>query len=337
MAEMDFGRGERALCALHPEQTASRTCARCGNFMCDTCGQGGTQALCPTCREREGRGDAFPLGRDTWTVGALVDTCWEAFKREWVMLCVGVLLVVAASFVGQIVSQVLSVVGGLVDSFAITVLFLFLGYLASTVVQGVVSLGFLRMLFDVLEGRKADVGRVFSQLHKAVPYLLTLLLMFLLLLPLFLLMLVAALGAAAATGGLEALESVNWTALVEGAGGEEAARGASALLPTLWWMLLVAGLVYLFPGLWLLTPLLLVQPELAYTERPTAVDTLRRCFAYARGQRLGMVGTALLGFVLIIAGILACCVGVVPATGFFNLLVAGLYLSLRTGAGDAEA
>lgn len=109
------------------------------------------------------------------------------------------------------------------------------------------------------------------------------------------------------------------------------------MVTTAWSMMLAAVAVLLFPGLWLLLPLLLVQPELAYTERPTAVDTLRRCFAHARGQRLGMVGTALLGFVLIIAGILACCVGVVPATGFFNLLVAGLYLSLRTGAGDAEA
>jgi hypothetical protein len=331
MAEMDFGQGAGAFCPLHPERAASRTCTRCGNFMCDTCSEGGLQAWCPTCRERTGVGQAFALSRDNWSVGALLETCWAAFKREWVMICVGVLIVVAGSIVGNIVSQILSFIGGLVDHWAVMGLFLILGFILSSVVQGLVTIGFMRMLFDVLDGRRADVGRMFTQFHKAIPYLLTTLLTFAVMVPVGLLVLGAMLGAAALTGGLGALQSVNWTAL-EGAGAsEEVMRSIGALGPSLAAATLVGGALYVFPGMWLIMPLVLVQPELAHSENPTAMGTLRRCFAYARGQRLPMVGVFLLGGVIAIAGVMACCVGILPAMGLFQLMIAGLYLTLRNG------
>jgi hypothetical protein len=40
-----------ALCALHRDVSAAKTCSRCGNFMCQGCAsKHGT--LCPTCLER---------------------------------------------------------------------------------------------------------------------------------------------------------------------------------------------------------------------------------------------------------------------------------------------
>ena len=331
MAEMDFGRGAGALCPLHPERAASGTCTRCGNFMCDTCSEGGLQASCPACRERTGVGQAFALSRDNWSVGALLESCWDAFKREWVMICVGVLIVVAGSLVGNIVSQILSFIGGLVDHWAVMGLFFIIGFILSTVVQGLVTIGFMRMLFDVLDGRRADVGRMFTQFHKAVPYLLTTLLTFALMVPVVLLIFGAGLGAAALTGGLGALQSVDWTALDGAEASEELVRSMGALGPSLAVMLLVSGALYIFLGMWLFLPLVLVQPELARSENPTAVETLRRCFAYARGQRLPMVGVFLLGSVISLAGIMACCVGVLPAMGLFQLMIAGLYLALSNG------
>ncbi|NMO18230.1 hypothetical protein HPC49_18200 [Pyxidicoccus fallax] len=335
MAEMDFGGGTRALCALHPGQAAASTCTRCGNFMCDTCSVGGTQALCPGCCERAGVRHTFALRRDTWTVSTLMDACWEAFKREWVMVSVGVLVVIAASFAGQIVSQILSMMGGVVDNIAVTVLFAIVGYIASTVVQGVVSIGFMRMLMDVLNGGKADLMRIFSQLHKTVPYLLTTLLMFALMLPLLLVVVGAGLGTLAATVGLGALDGIDWTALNGPNPSGQVVEDVASLAPGFIAAGLVAVALYIFPGLWLITPLLLVQPELAHTENPTAMGTLRRCFAYARGERLPMVGTVLLGSLAMLAGVFACCVGMIPAAGFFNLMVAGLYLTLRNGADEA--
>ncbi|MBZ4419666.1 hypothetical protein [Myxococcus sp. RHSTA-1-4] len=332
MAEMDFGGGAGALCPLHPAHAASSTCTRCGNFMCDTCSEGGAQALCPGCRERTGLGQSFPLTRGTWTVSALLDTAWAAFKRDWVMICVGVLIAMAGSIVGEIVKQILTLMGGVVDNVAVTAVFIGLGYLGSTVVQGVANLGLMRMLLDVLEGRKADLGRIFTQFHKAVPYLLTTLIIFAVMLPFLLLVFGAGVGAAAVTGGLGALESLDWTSLNEGNPSEETVREFGTLWPAMVAMLVVGGGLSIFPGMWLGMPLLLVQPELARSENPTAMATLRRCFAYARGHRLGMLGAALLGTLITFAGILACCVGLVPAAGLFNLMMAGLYLALSNGA-----
>ncbi|MFP2907407.1 B-box zinc finger protein [Pyxidicoccus sp. 3LFB2] len=333
MAEMNFGGGAGALCPLHPEQTASRTCTRCGNFMCDTCSEFGSQAMCPTCHERAGMGArAFTLHRGNWSVGALLEVCWEAFKREWVMITIGVLIVIAGSIAGSIASQILSTIGGLADNLAITVLFFVIGYIVSTVVQGLVSIGFMRMLFDVLEGQRADLGRMFTQFHKVVPYLLTTLLIIALVVPFILLVLGGALGAGAITGGLSGLEGVDWTALGGDNADEEVARSFGALGPSLVVMILVAFGLYIFPGLWLMMPLLLVQPALARIENPTPVDTLRRCFAYARGERLSLVGVSLLGSAIAVAGFMACCVGILPAMGLFNLLLAGVYLALSNGA-----
>lgn len=43
-------------CANHPERDAEGTCARCGNFICDTCRVPGSEpALCASCDLRLGR------------------------------------------------------------------------------------------------------------------------------------------------------------------------------------------------------------------------------------------------------------------------------------------
>ena len=324
MTEMDVGGGAGALCPLHLERTASRTCTRCGNFMCDTCSEGGTQAMCPTCRERAGMGvHAFALTRDNWSVGALLEVCWEAFKREWLMITIGVFIVMAGAIAGSLVSQVLGAMGGLVGHWAITALFMLMGHTLSTVVQGLVTLGFLRMLFDVLAGQRADVGRIFSQFHKVVPYLLTTLLVSALLIPFLLVVLGSGLGVAAITGGLSALGDMDWTALDESTFGT---LGLSVVV-----MGVVAFGLFIFPGMWLMLPLMLVQPALARSENPTPMETLRRCFAYARGERLSLLGIVLLSGAIVLAGVLACCVGVIPASGFSQLIIAGLYLALSNG------
>ncbi|AEI63300.1 hypothetical protein [Corallococcus macrosporus] len=329
MAETEFTSG--ASCPLHPGFEAVGTCARCGNFMCRTCSQGGSQAWCPTCRQREGAGQAFPLNRENWGISGLLDVCWAAFKREWVMLCVGVLIFIAASIAGQVVSQIFSVVAGVVDNVAITVLAILLGTIASYVIQGGVTLGFLRMCMDVLAGQRADLGRLFSQFHKVPAYVGTLFLSFVLMVPLLLLIVIVAVGAGLATG------TVSWAELV-GLGDLSSSELDSALrpmLPGLAVMGLVAFALYIFPGGWLLAPLILMQPELARTDSPRVVETLRRCFVYARGQRLAMVGTLLLGGLITVVGVFLCCVPVIPATSFLYLLLAGLSLTLSRGAEEA--
>lgn len=329
MAETDFTSG--ASCPLHPGFEAVGTCSRCGNFMCRTCSEGGSKAWCPTCLQREGMGQAFPLNRENWSVSGLWDVSWDAFKREWVMLCVGVLIFLAGSFAGQVVSQLFSVVSGVTESVAITVLGFIVGMIGSYAIQGAITLGFLRMCMDVLNGQRADLGRMFSQFGKVPTYLGTLFLSFLVMLPLLLLIVVAAVGAGLATGTVSWSEAMALKDLPP----SELNAAMMSMVPGLAVMGIVAIALYIFPGAWLLTPLILMQPELARTESPGAVETLRRCFAYARGQRLPMLGTVLLGGVLTGASVLLCCLPVIPALGFFQLVLAGLALSLSNGAEEA--
>ncbi|HZI12748.1 MAG TPA: B-box zinc finger protein [Myxococcus sp.] len=329
MAEMSFGRGGRALCPLHPEQVASQTCVRCGNFMCGVCSEDGTLSLCPTCRERTGTA-RFPLSRDNWSVGALLDYSWTTFQREWVMVCVGLLIVFGASLAGQVISTVLSSIGQATESTAIIILTVLAGFLISTVVQGLVATGYMSMLLDVLNGQRADLGRLFTQFHKAVPYLLTMLLIFAIFIPIILLIFGGSLLVAVATGLLAGLDLSREG--LEGISAQELVNVFTTAGTALIGTLSVAFVLYLVVLTWLGLPVMLVQMELAANESPTALGTLRRCFAYAKGQRLSMLGVSLLGMLIGIAGFLACCVGIIPAMGLFYLMLAGLYLSLRNGA-----
>jgi len=317
-----------AHCPIHPEFQAVSTCSRCGNFMCRTCGEGGSQVLCPTCRQREGVGQTFPLNRENWSVSALVDQSWSAFKREWVMLCVGVLIFMAASFAGQLVSQVFSVAAGAANSLVVTAFAIILGMMASYVIQGAVTLGFLRMSMDVLNGQRADLTRMFSQFGKVLPYMGALLLSFLLILPLLVLIAVGAVGAGLVSG------TVSWAELMSLAGqsGGDLNAAMRPMASGFMVMGVTAFVLYLFPGVWLLMPLILVQPELARSESPGVVETLRRCFAYAKGQRLAILWTMVLGSLFMVVGVMLCCVPMIPALAVFQLMLAGLCLALSNGA-----
>ncbi|MFY2556286.1 hypothetical protein ACN469_01475 [Corallococcus terminator] len=309
---------------MHPDHLAQRTCTRCGNFMCETCSENGTQPHCPTCREREGLGRAFPLDRGNWSIGGLVDVCWDRFKREWVMLSVAAIIFFAASMLGSFISQMMSLVGGMSGSTAVIVVTTLVGAVASWVIQGMVSLGITRMCLDVLQGQRADLGRMFSQLSKLVPYLLTLLLSFVVMLPVIILSLGAALAVFVGMSGVSPAELFS---------GEELNVLLSGTpLHVFWATIATGGVLYFFPGMWLLMPLVLMQPALVDVENPGPVETLKRCFAAAKGQRWGMFGTMALGAVAFMVGVILCCLPVLPALGFFQLLLAGLYLSLSKGA-----
>jgi hypothetical protein len=297
--------------------------------MCGVCSEDGTLSLCPTCRERTGTA-RFPLSRDNWSVGALLDYSWTTFQREWVMVCVGLLIVFGASLAGQVISTVLSSIGQATESTAVIVVMVLAGFLISTVVQGLVATGYMSMLLDVLNGQRADLGRLFTQFHKAVPYLLTMLLIFAIFIPIILLIFGGSLLVAVATGLLAGLDLSREG--LEGMSAQELVNVFTTAGTALIGTLSVAFVLYLVVLTWLGLPVMLVQMELAANESPTALGTLRRCFAYAKGQRLSMLGVSLLGMLIGIAGFLACCVGIIPAMGLFYLMLAGLYLSLRNGA-----
>jgi hypothetical protein len=272
--------------------------------MCDTCSEWGAQAQCPECRERTGVG-AFPLNRANWNFGGLWDYTWETFKREWLMLSLGTLCLMVLSFIVQAVAGILPMIGKAAGGDVLSIILQIIGTLIQTVVQGVLGLGYMKMVFDVLQGQRADVGRLFTQLHKAGPYLVTTLLLGLM----FLLPIAAVSGVAA--GVVYAL-----------GGFEDKAVLISVIGVT--FMLALVPLLYF--GL----PVCLLQPAMAFEESFTATDIIRHCYTLARGERLSILGVMFVGILLVFAGFLACCVGMIPAMALLQVLIGGLYLALRT-------
>lgn len=309
MSETDFGgRGYGmggARCAIHPDQPATRTCTRCGSFMCSTCSEGGAQTLCPSCQQRMGMGSHFPLTRDTWTFSELWEYCFEIFKREWVMLGVAVLAFFGVAFAANLVTSILPAIGGVAKSGALSIVLTIISTVLQQAVSGVMGLGLMRMLIDVLQGSKPDIGRIFSQIHKVGTYLLTMLIV----------VAMFAVPSGAVAGIIAGLGyALHWD--------------WESMLP----LFIGLGVVALIPLIYFTLPLYLLQAEIAFNDEGTPMQMIRNCYAYARGERLSILGVGFVGGLVGIAGMLACCVGVLPAMGLSYMLMCGLYLALRNGA-----
>ncbi|WP_224368027.1 hypothetical protein [Hyalangium versicolor] len=294
-----------ARCAVHPEQLATRTCTRCGNFMCSTCAEGGAQTLCPSCQQRLGMEQRFPFNRDNWSFSELWDYCFDIFKREWLMLGVGVLVFFGVAFAANLVTSILPAIGGMANNSALSVVLTIVSTIMQQAVSGVMTLGLMRMLIDVLQGSKPDIGRIFSQIHKVGPYLITMLLVVLLVgVP------IAALAGIVAGVGMV----LHWD------------------WESMWPVGVGVGVLAIIPLIYFTVPLYLLQAEIAFNDGASPTQMIRNCYAYARGEKLSILGVGIVGGLVVIAGTLACCVGALPAMGLSYLLMGGLYLSLRNGA-----
>jgi len=298
------GSGQGAWCALHPEQQATRTCERCGNFMCIVCTQGGEQVSCPTCRERTGEGQGFPLRRDTWDFSKLWDYCLALFKVHWLIISAAVLIVGGIGIITNLMTRLLPLLGEAVGSQGLTFFLTFVGAVVQNVIQGVLGIGLSRMVLDVLQGKPPSIERVFSQFHKAGTYFVTLLIVMV-----FALVPVGVLSAII-VGLLTAFD-----------------RSGPAIA-----IAIAVGVLALIPLIYFSLPLVLLQAEMAFRDRlPSAMQLLRNCFSYARGERLSILGVQSVSGLLVIAGLIACCVGAVPAAALASLLSTGLYLALSNG------
>lgn len=287
-------------CARHAERPATATCERCGNFTCDECNLGQSETLCPACHELVGPG-GFPFTRDRWSFDGIWSYAWEAFKRDWVMLSVAVLLFLGIAFLVGMVGGVLQAPfkGNLVGMVVITIA----TQLGSIVAQGIFEMGLMRIALDVLQGEKANLGRITSQMPKLGRFFLQRLLVLL---------------AFLAPPGLIGLLFVTM------GGASESTLGPIAI---------VILLVLLVPAVYFALPLVFATAELVYHEDAGPISSLRNCYAIASGQRLPILGFALLVVLISVAGVIACCVGVLPAIALAQLLIGGLYLALRNGSG----
>jgi hypothetical protein len=301
-----------AFCPAHG-QPAAALCSRCGAFMCSACSQGGG-GLCATCRARVGAG-AFRLTRDRWSFGELLDIAWERFKADGLMLSLSALIVSGAAFAVGMAGQMgqtflmfsFDEPGRSSNPWAV-VIGAFLTFALQTLVQGALQMGLVRLCIESMQGRPAAIGRVFSQVGKAGKLVLQMLAaMMAVLVPLGLYA-GAVVGLIAATGGFED-------------------SGRVAIIAV------IASLLGIAPLLYWAIPFSFMQLELAANDDVGPVEAIQNCFAIARGHRLAILGVVIVAGLITMAGVIVFCFGVVASMALGQLVLAGLYLTLRSGAG----
>lgn len=304
----------QAKCAVHPENLAGGTCTRCGNFVCYVDTEGGRFTTCEACRGRTSDA-AFPLNRQSYNFGTLWDHSWNMFKTHWLMLSLGVLVPAVVGFVMAMFMNVLNLPlmmlggrgsGDAMGAMAIgSVVMTFAFILAFYVVLGGIAVGYFRMIQDTQEGRAPDIGRMFSQFSKIGRVVLGLILIFV------------------ATFVVTFIFGMVFGLL--GAG----LRHVSDTLAT---VVTVPLLIALYVGVFFVSlPFQFFLPEIALTEVGT-MDALKNCWKIADGYRWHMVLMFLVAVPIALVGMLACCVGIIPAYALIALLFTNLHRALRNGA-----
>ncbi|MBI5543367.1 MAG: hypothetical protein HY901_05730 [Deltaproteobacteria bacterium] len=284
-----------ASCAVHAGQVASGVCSRCGSFVCEQCtGGGGNQ--CAACRERTGA-SAFPLGRSNWSFSGVMSYAWEAFQREWLMLSVSALVLLVISAGLGIVGELANGASGKNPVLGLVV------SVVTNVVNGLLGMGMIRVVLDVYEGRSADVGRLFSQFGKIGKYIV------------FGLYLGAVIGLPCAAYAGVVAGIIHLTVGFEAS--SALTIGALAALPA------IPVLIYVTLGL------VFAQMELVRDDSVGPVDAVRNSWQLARGVRVEIFGVSLVSGLIVLAGLIALCVGIIPAIALAQLVMVGMYLALR--------
>jgi hypothetical protein len=298
-------------CPVHPGETAHGVCDRCGAYLCGVCTLGGAFRNCASCRRFTGE-EAFPFDRRNFEFGGVMGVCWERFKAHWPMLCVAALIVFGVSLVFSAARQAVVMLFG----FAIDESGMPLGVagvlgvvtVASFVVEYAISwtmnLGLYRVCLDVLAGRPAEIPRLFSQFRKMGKVVLQ---------------------------GFAAILAVGipfmlW--ILVGAGAVMVVDGTQMRI-ALGILVFAVGVV---PFTYYVLPFFFMQLELAYNDAAGPIAAILHAGAVVRERRWITLGTVVLMMLLWVSGLLACCIGLVPAWAFAQLLASGVFLALRNGA-----
>jgi hypothetical protein len=295
-------------CALHPERAAAATCERCGNFACRECTAGGVH--CPTCRELVGPG-GFPLTAENLSIDGLFAACWRAFKQQWAALCATVVVLYFASASSSLLLQIgLQLVEK--DRVLGTGLVV-VGYAVSVAIQSIGYLVLYRANAEVLMGRKLEFGVLTAQVRKGPRAWAVMLYSAL--------AMIAALVLPALGVGVLLLTTVSG----EGDVFQRLTPYWPALVPV---TLGLIGVIYL-----LSVTTYLALMEVAVDDGVSGVEAMRRGWQIARGFRLYPILITVVASVLVMVGLMACCVPVLPAAAFSVLLYSGYHLALRSSAG----
>ncbi|WNG34632.1 hypothetical protein F0U60_13930 [Archangium minus] len=261
----------------------------------------------------------FPLSRTDWRFDALWALCWEAFRREWLLLSLGMLLLAA---IGPVFGLVEGLVSGALGfaagegGMAVAGVLVLLATPFILVIQGVMQLGVHRVSWAVLRGGTATFPDFLGQWRKILSYVVLSVLGFL-----------VALATVLYAAFLNTLIPMFMTLAVslERAGlgwlGMLTAGGLSLVV------ILLSG-YSLFRMMFLLSVAML---ELACNDAAGPLVAFRNARVITRGQLRWFLLFCLISVPLLLLGALMLGVGVLPALALDHLLLVGLYLTLRNG------
>lgn len=311
-----------ALCAMHPAQPAVVTCQRCGNFMCAECSENLSKVYCPACASLMGGANNIPTSRNDYSFDRVWSFAAGRFREEWVMLSIGVLIFYGASIAGGMVGNIVQLVGGAalekgsMAAVAVVVVGQLMSFAVNFVIQGLLTLGMLRVVLDVLGGKKADLARLFTQSSKLLRHI----------------------GAQLALGAVVFGVMMVPLGLIVGAiGATVGFRGLSEdrIAEVITSPIIIALILMLFVVIFAAT-LVMMQFALASFELVNsdcgAIESLQRSWALTRDHRAPTIGFQMMAGLVVVAGVLACCIGLLPAFGMAQLLLGTFYLTLRKGS-----
>jgi hypothetical protein len=300
-----------ARCAVHAETEALAVCTRCGNYMCAACSQSGRSGQCNACVERAG-GTRFPFSRDRWRFSGVVEYCWTRFKAEWLTLSLAALIFLALIYGLAMVGVVASIAfmraaAEPADGYDLPTLGIRIAVQAVQVlVQLWLQLGLFALALDTLEGRSPKLSTLFTRIDRFPAALLQLLIVY--------------------AGLLVLLAPVGLTYVLVP---DETGTRQLAMLGV--------AVVLAIPAFYLALGCGFGMLELVHNPSTSAVEALRTSFRVVHGHRLIVVGAGLFAAVVVIAGAIACCVGIVPALALGTLIMSGVFLALKTPTSAAAA
>ncbi|MDP1823852.1 MAG: hypothetical protein Q8L48_11430 [Archangium sp.] len=296
--------------------------------MCAACAVNGLETQCPTCR------DLNPIGFP-YDANADLNTLWShatsGFQRELAMIVVAVLIYFAFAFGGGVVSNIINrVVGtivgvdfdpanpfksGLAWNLLISQI---VAILVNIPIQGVGLVGLYRVLMDVLVGKKADLARMFSQLHLLANYVVMhVIIFFVITVPTLIYFGIVGLV------GLRIID-VDWNHLSEFRP-ERLAHPAFLALIFASMVVFLAAMVVILPVSLFATPELIVG-------QCSPVEALKRAWDLGNGQRLRTFGYSFVAGLLYILGAFCCGVGMIFTMPIALMLILSLFLALRRSA-----
>ena len=293
---------EGARCAIHPDRTAERTCARCGNYLCTGCTSVAGSGLCLTCVSRVGEQGAFPFSRDRYSLDGLLKISIARWKENWELLLLafggGLILFYGVSLGGEWLFDNVTDPDSRLRSPVSAVR---LGFqFAVTCLQLVGQLVLFGICVDLLEGKKPSSDSALARLSQAPNALLILVLTSLAL------VVYAGVHVAAffAFGGLSA-GFQPWIAV--------------AVL----WVISLPVIVYVMLGV------MFAMLELSVDTEASAFQAIRTSWEAVAGHRFEVLGITFVVGVISVLGFLACCVGAIATIPLGSLIYCGLYLALR--------